>query len=227
MGRETGSSGKPTEERGDAPSDPWYADSSLPASDVLSELPEEAEPEPDPFEAHESEGEETAEGDEVPTEVPALSGELDESKRRSKTIPRKQMLRDRRRMLAEGSLPEILEYDRPMNRSDCRHSERPCLYVSCRYHLYLDVNPNTGSIKVNFPDREVWELPETCALDVAERGGVTLEEVGEIMNLTRERIRQVEVTGLEKLKVGDASLETFLDGRELPISRLPVLNNRT
>ncbi len=35
------------------------------------------------------------------------------------------------------------------------------------------------------------------------------------MNLTRERIRQVEVSGLGKLKRGDASLETFVDGREL------------
>ena len=42
-------------------------------------------------------------------------------------------------------------------------------------------------------------MTETCALDVADRGGTTLEEVGAIMNLTRERIRQVEVKGLAKL----------------------------
>jgi hypothetical protein len=62
------------------------------------------------------------------------------------------------------------------------------------------VNEEKGSLKLNFPDLEVWELPETCSLDVADRGGMTLEEVGEIMNLTRERIRQVEVRGLYKLK---------------------------
>jgi DNA-directed RNA polymerase sigma subunit (sigma70/sigma32) len=45
-------------------------------------------------------------------------------------------------------------------------------------------------------------MKETCALDIADRSGVTLEEVGEIMNLTRERIRQVEVRGLLKLKMG-------------------------
>jgi hypothetical protein len=72
--------------------------------------------------------------------------------------------------------------------------------VSCKHHLYLDVNERTGSIKVNFPDLEVWDLPETCALDIADRGGITLEEVGEIMNLTRERIRQLETRGLAKLK---------------------------
>jgi len=138
-------------------------------------------------------------------------------RRRSKTIARKQMLRERRRMLAQGTVPEIVEYERPASRDECREAKRPCLYVSCRYHLYLDVNPVTGSIKLNFPDLQPWELAETCALDVAERGGITLEEVGEIMNLTRERIRQVEVSGLVKLKKGEVSLHTFVDGRELEI----------
>ncbi len=74
------------------------------------------------------------------------------------------------------------------------------MFISCKHHLYLDVNPSTGSIKLNFPDKEIWELDETCALDVADRGGITLEEVGTIMNLTRERIRQVETRGLLKLR---------------------------
>jgi hypothetical protein len=66
--------------------------------------------------------------------------------------------------------------------------------------LYLDVNPESGAIKLNFPHLEVWEMPETCSLDVADRGGITLEEVGAILNLTRERIRQVEVRGLYKIR---------------------------
>jgi hypothetical protein len=72
--------------------------------------------------------------------------------------------------------------------------------VACKHHLYLDINPSTGSIKINFPDLEPWELRDTCALDVAERGGSTLDEVGEVTNLTRERIRQLEARGLVKLK---------------------------
>jgi hypothetical protein len=91
------------------------------------------------------------------------------------------------------------EYWKPMTRADCIDMERPCPYVSCKYHLYIDVHPVRGSIKVNFPDLEVWEMTETCALDIADRGGITLEEVGEIMNLTRERVRQVETAGLAKL----------------------------
>lgn len=78
--------------------------------------------------------------------------------------------------------------------------ERPCPFVSCQHHLYLDVNPETGSLKINFLDREPWELADTCSLDVAERDGLTLEEVGEILNLTRERIRQIEVSALHALR---------------------------
>jgi hypothetical protein len=118
-------------------------------------------------------------------------------------------------MRARGEMLEVIDYWRPSNRSECLDMPRPCLYVSCRHHLYLDVNPKTGSIKLNFPDKEVWELGESCALDVAERGGITLEEVGHIMNLTRERIRQVEVRGLEKLNglsdEDEDGLEVYID----------------
>lgn len=132
--------------------------------------------------------------------------EADERKR-SKTMSRKEMARDlrRRRLLGqvdpeEQALLTELQGSRPKSRADCINSPRPCVFVSCKYNLYLDVNPETGSIKLNFPDKEIWELEYTCALDVAEKGGITLEEVGEIMNLTRERIRQVETRGLEKVR---------------------------
>ncbi len=131
----------------------------------------------------------------APPEAP-----VGEPRRRPKTMSRREMLRERRRRERAGEQMEMAVYQRPQSRADCVHGPRPCLYVACKHHLYLDVNPETGSIKINFPDKDVWELQETCALDVAERGGVTLEEVGDILNLTRERVRQVEVTGLQKLK---------------------------
>ncbi len=141
-------------------------------------------------------------------ELPLLKAdELNDERRRSKTMSRKEMARDlRRRRLAgdfdpeESELFTEIESTRPKTRADCISSQRPCLFVSCKHNLYLDVNPETGSIKLNFPDKEIWDLPYTCALDVAEKGGITLEEVGEIMNLTRERIRQVETRGLIKLR---------------------------
>jgi len=120
---------------------------------------------------------------------------------RAKTISIKRMTKEELR-LGRLLYPEM-EYDKPQSRDECANTERPCPFVSCKHHLYIDVNPNTGAIKLNFPDLEVWELAETCALDVADRGGITLEEVGEIMNLTRERVRQVEMRGLMKLKYLD------------------------
>lgn len=118
---------------------------------------------------------------------------------RSRTIAMKRLTKEEVRQGAELML--FMDYQRPQSRAQCECGVRPCPYVSCKYHLYLDVNPETGSVKLNFPHLEVWEMSETCALDVAGRGGITLEEVGEIMNLTRERIRQVEVRGLLKLKM--------------------------
>jgi len=119
--------------------------------------------------------------------------------RRSKTLPARRLTKDEVRE-AEAII-ESLDSIRPTARGQCERGPRPCPWVSCRFHLYLDVNPESGSIKLNFPDLEVWQMPETCALDVADRGGITLEEVGEILNLTRERIRQVEVFGLHKLQL--------------------------
>src|SRR5499427_7819669 len=117
---------------------------------------------------------------------------------RAKTISVKRMTK---RELEIGRLlyPEH-DYEKPRSREECTGGARPCPYVSCQHHLYLDVSARTGAIKLNFPDLEVWEMNETCALDIADRGGTTLEDVGAIMNLTRERIRQVEVKALAKLE---------------------------
>lgn len=139
--------------------------------------------------------------------VPELSRKVRRRRRRtrprSKTIAMKRLTREELRLGALMYPP--VDIPRPTTRAECREEMRPCPWVACKHHLYLDINPETGSIKINFPDLEPWELQHTCALDVAERGGITLEEVGEIMNLTRERIRQVEVRGLLKLKMGSPS----------------------
>jgi hypothetical protein len=126
--------------------------------------------------------------------------------KREKTINMRRLKREHQPLPPE--VTQWLDALKPKTREECRGTMRPCPHVSCKFHLYLDVNPETGSIKFNFPGQEVHELNETCALDVAERGGVTLEEVGDYMNLTRERIRQVEATGIRKvmLKIEELNL---------------------
>ena len=106
---------------------------------------------------------------------------------------------------------------RPQTREECRGAASPSPIVSSAHHRYNDMDPDTGAIKLNFPHLEVWQMAETCALDVADRGGITLEEVGAILNLTRERIRQVEVKGLGKLrKAGPELAEADIGTRDLP-----------
>jgi hypothetical protein len=166
----------------------------------------------------------------APDSTPPVTREQRRSRRkrevRAKTISVKRMTK---RELEIGRLlyPED-DYERPRNREECSGGARPCPFVSCKHHLYLDVSARTGAIKLNFPDLEVWEMTETCALDIADRGGTTLEEVGAIMNLTRERIRQVEVKALAKL---DAlremmALRDYVDEGPVGKRRLPLLSKK-
>jgi hypothetical protein len=128
------------------------------------------------------------------------------------------------------------DYDRPRTRGDCADGVRPCPFVSCRYHLFLEVGQN-GSIKFNQPDVEVWEMAESCAIDIADRGSVaidpeswedrehaTLEVVGQVLNITRERVRQLEVRALTKVKK-QGRLQDFADDRRLPARDLQSWND--
>lgn len=160
--------------------------------------------------------------------APEITREQRRSRRkrdvRARTISVKRMTK---RELEIGRLlfPET-DYWKPRNRAECAEGPRPCPFVSCKHHLFIDVSPRTGAIKLNFPDLEVWDLGESCALDVADRGGTTLEDVGAIMNLTRERIRQVEVKALAKLEaLSDMySLRDHVDEGPVGKRRLPQLS---
>jgi hypothetical protein len=111
----------------------------------------------------------------------------------------------------EEDVSILAEHPRPQRRGDCLNggpnAQRPCPYVGCSMHLYLDVLEN-GAIRYNFPGKEVDELEETCALDVAVGGatdtdegdGVTLERIGKHMNVTRERVRQLIEQALKASK---------------------------
>ncbi len=161
-------------------------------------------------------------------EAPPVTREQRRSRRkrdiRARTISVKRMTK-RELELGRMLYPETDDDEAGHARASASDGPRPCPFVSCKHHLFLDVSARTGAIKLNFPDLEVWEMNETCALDVADRGGTTLEEVGAIMNLTRERIRQVEVKGLAKLEalrdMGD--LRDYVDEGPVGKRRLPVL----
>ncbi|MDB4930613.1 MAG: DNA-binding protein AsgB, partial [Myxococcaceae bacterium] len=103
----------------------------------------------------------------------------------------------------DGADAEALEVARPKTRGDCLpggcNEQRPCPFVSCAAHLALEVrgHGSYATIKENFPGVEVWEMAETCALDVADRGGAALEEVAALLNLSPERAAQIEALATE------------------------------
>lgn len=101
------------------------------------------------------------------------------------------------RLVRSEHVPRMLP-PRPRSLAECPCS-RPCPWVGCQYHLYLDVTEH-GSIRFNFPDLEPWELPVSCAFDLARLGGLTLDEVGIAMNITRERVRQLMELALREAR---------------------------
>lgn len=157
--------------------------------------------------------------------------------RKSKTLSIEKLRRRRREGLppvvaALAPVSDVLDVDasdevvieRPRVRGDCMDAPRPCPWVACKYHLYLDVDPKHGSIKFNFPDLEPWELRETCALDVAgppdDPRPRHLVTVGELMNVTRERVRQIEQRAMRRARADEtgalaSASELLEDGEEL------------
>ena len=54
-------------------------------------------------------------------------------------------------------------------------------------------------------------MVESCALDVADNLGCTLDEVGKAINLTRERVRQIEMKGLRVVRDMDGAYDGLME----------------
>jgi len=116
----------------------------------------------------------------------------EKQQRKWRTINREQLVREHRQ-----PRPVVEDYLRPKTRADCADGPRPCPFVGCEFHTYLHLDSRSGSMHLAGDDP--LEMTETCVLDVADRGGATLEEIGAMLGVTREAIRQTEVKALGKL----------------------------
>lgn len=115
--------------------------------------------------------------------------------------------RTRRRPKEEIHLPVLSVVDEallaenplPGSYAECMKMPRPCPHVRCRYHLYLDVTPS-GRLILNFPDKEVWELEHSCAIDAArELHDPTFAELAEYLGMSGQGARQHLVRALASL----------------------------
>lgn len=88
---------------------------------------------------------------------------------------------------------------RPKNRSECVGGARPCPWVGCRFHLYLEVNAK-GELRIFHPELDLEDFCDTCSLDIADRGSATLKEISFYYQVSRERIRQIEDKALYQVR---------------------------
>ena len=83
-----------------------------------------------------------------------------------------------------------------ITRGACRKLPGPCPHAVCRFNLTAERRDNRGAkpVELHLP-----VVREACALEAAEQGGLTLEEIATRLSLTRERVRQIELGALKKL----------------------------
>lgn len=115
-------------------------------------------------------------------------------------------------LLSDRALLQL--FPRPQTRAGCVDGPRPCPHVTCRHHMLTEVSDIGQAIfhvgQRGYVDPEIildvlMTMPQSCALDVADEAElrgveVTLEAIKEFMQLSRERIRQVEGDALRKVR---------------------------
>jgi DNA-directed RNA polymerase specialized sigma24 family protein len=87
-----------------------------------------------------------------------------------------------------------------------------CLHAQCRYSLLQD-RPHIAEWDAEDFAELVEALPSTCALDLADLGGMRLEEVAMVMGLPRPRVEQMEIAALRKLAKSREIRKARWDGR--------------
>ena len=102
---------------------------------------------------------------------------------------------------ALGSDGLEIEERRPLCRGECEHVPRPCPWIGCRHHMGItEYRPENGMIRIATDDPTTMDPAESCSLDLAERGGMTLQQVGDALGVTRERARQIQFAAERKIR---------------------------
>lgn len=93
---------------------------------------------------------------------------------------------------------------RPKTRADCERGPRPCPWWRCRFHLWrTDSVDRAGRRHYAGGDAGDEVRPtgvESCALDTADLGEHSRDDVAERMGLRKERVRQIEEETVSHVK---------------------------
>jgi hypothetical protein len=86
---------------------------------------------------------------------------------------------------------KVYPNERPKTRGECADMPRPCPFVSCKWHLAHSAAEAEVDAEL-VADAIANETGDTCALDVADRGPSTQREVARCLNLSHQRVSQIE-----------------------------------
>lgn len=118
-----------------------------------------------------------------------------------------------------------LTLERPRTRSDCDRVPRPCPFVGCIHNNFLDVQQDGRSLRLNFAEPSDMSSSSSCALDVAELAGRSVDEVARALNISHTRVVQLEARALAKIEGPARRLFQVIEEdarrarRRLPIAR--------
>jgi hypothetical protein len=98
------------------------------------------------------------------------------------------------------------EPERPRFRGDCLeggiNAERPCPWATCAHHLsHQVVNIKRENVSALLTEDFLEDGAPSCALDVADLHDATLADVGRLLGVSREMVRQIENKGMRKVRL--------------------------
>lgn len=135
--------------------------------------------------------------------------------------------RDRRGSRKIGLLlyPEAnaIQAQRPRTRGDCVDGPRPCPWVGCRHHLYLQIKSN-GALCAQ--PVEPWDLRHSCSLDVAEEAeDLRLVDLAEALGVTHQNVSLALEDAVRSFKREAAKI--IDPGADLADKPAPTLGRQT